>query len=202
MRGFRTFFFSILIPLLFLAFPAAAQPVTGQGGGYYPGLGLSSSQTDQITDLRVNFQEQMLPLRNDLQAGYIKLRNLYREGSKTVDTEALRNEIVQIQQELESLYLDYKEQVRSLLKDEQKEIFNRWALSGPGFGGPGWGGRGWRGGRGGGAMGLRDSPAGLGMGRGNAMGLGLGPGMGLGLGAGPASGGGRGWRCPGRWYLW
>jgi len=201
MRLFKTLSLSIIIPLLFAVVPAAAQPFAGPGGGYYSGLGLSSSQIDQISELRFSFQEQILPLRNDLQTGYIKLRNIYWQDSGSAEADAVRNEIIQVQQELESLYMEYQDQVRALLTEEQRALFDSWLLAGSGLRGPGWGGRGWRGGRfrGGGGAANTWAPA-----AGPGSGLGLGPGMGPGLGAGAGfgAGTGRGWRCPGRWGLW
>ena len=173
---------------IFASHPLSAQPGRGPGYGFSWDSNLTSDQIAGIQDLRLMFQEETLPLRTQLQASVLELRNSYLQGNNLEQMNAVRSRISQLQRELEAVYLEYQDEVKGLLTDDQRALFDRWAAAGPELGIWGGGGYGFRGGRG----------RGPGAGWAAGAGAGLGPASGTGLGWG--AGMGRGWRCPGGWF--
>jgi Spy/CpxP family protein refolding chaperone len=159
----------------------------------YYGLNLTQEQIDKIQQMRLDFQREILELRTQLQGKYLELRNLYYKGESQ---ETIDNSIAQIQKmslELEQKYSDHLNQIRGLLTNEQKAMFDRWGGLGLGLGR-------WGGGLGMGyGYGYGYGP-GFGRGFNRGWGRGFRPGWGGGWGQGPGMGMrmGMGYRCP--WF--
>ena len=201
----------ILFPVLLLALaaPSAAQVRSTWAGTYTGGLNLTEEQLDQIQELRLAFQQELIPLSSKLRIAYVELDDLEMRGAEQAAIEAKLQELDQMEAEIDELYAAHQDQIRGLLSEEQKVLFDRWGGLGLGWG-PEAGlglGLGYGGGYGRGAAGR----LGLGYGRGAAGRLGLGYGRGamgrLGLGYGRGAAGrlglgyGRGaGRAPGRGY--
>ena len=172
--------FLLIVCLLMCLQPLVAQWNAGYQDGFFPGLNLSPEQLDRVQDLRLQFQKDILPLRNELQTRFIEMRNLVYQGAGSEQVDAVRDGIYQLQEELYASFRDHRDEVKSLLTDEQKVQFDRW-------GGLGLGSGNWMGYCGGGGFGR-----GFGRGRGFAAGMGPGFGNGYGRGAGFRRGWGAG----------
>jgi Spy/CpxP family protein refolding chaperone len=159
-----------------------------------PDLGLTDEQLAKIQEIRIAFQQEILPLRMNWQKIQLSLDTLMRKDADQSQIDARIEALSEVELELEKKYLDHRAQIRELLTQEQRVIFDRFGGLGLGWGwgtNPRWGMR-------------------FGMGRsfGSSRGLGMGrgfrsawsPGMGLGFGRGLGRGMGRGYFCP--WFRW
>jgi Spy/CpxP family protein refolding chaperone len=141
---------------------------------YYDyGLNLTSEQLTRIQELRLEFQKDILSSRMQLQTHYVELRTMYMNETDQAKIEAKIDQIDKSELELEKKWMDHQAQIRNLLTDEQKVIFDRWGGLGLGWG----------------MMGGRGLGRGLGMGPG----MGWGRGWGRGFGPGWSRGWGRSW---------
>ncbi len=161
------FFFVFLTFFTFaLAVPAAAQ-VQPWPDEAYNVLDLSEEQLAIIQEHRLAFQKEILSLRTTLMTEYMELDNLYLQNEEQSNIETKIAELEQMELELDDRFDAHQQQIRGLLTDEQKVLFDR-------FGGLGMGpeyGMGY-------GMGY-----GAGPGRGYSVGYGRGYGAGYGRGA-------------------
>jgi Spy/CpxP family protein refolding chaperone len=214
----------ILFPVLLLALaaPSAAQAQRTWAGAYTGGLNLTDEQLDQIQELRLAFQQALIPLSSKLRIAYVELDDLEMRGADQNKIEAKLQELDQLEAEMDEMYLAHQDQIGGLLTDEQRVLYESWGGLGLGWGPEAGLGLGYGRGMGRGAVGR----LGLGYGRGvvGAPGLGYGRGvvgrpglgygrgvvgrpglrygrgavgtLGLGYGRGYARGMGRGYYCP------
>jgi hypothetical protein len=162
----------------------------------YPDLALTDEQLAKIQETRIAFQQEILPLRMNWQKIQLSLDTLTRKGADQSQIDAQIKALNEVEMELEKKYLDHRAQIRELLTEDQRVIFDRFGGLGLGQGW-GWGTNPRRGMRFGMGRGL--SPSwGPGMGRGFRSAWG--PGMNLGFGRGWGRGMGRGYFCP--WFRW
>jgi hypothetical protein len=159
----------------------------------YPGLNLSDEQLAKIQDLRLAFQEKIMPLRLEWEKARLNAERLLSQAADQEKIDAAWETLDGIDLKLEDAYEKHWTEVRGLLDEEQKAYFDR-------FGGLGLG-HGW--GRGvNPRLGLRP---GFGRGFGPGWGMrrgfrsGWAPGMGPGF-DGWRRGLGRGYFCP--WFRW
>jgi len=161
-----------------------------------PGLNLTDEQLVKIQEVRLAFQERIMPLRMQWQKAQLNLDSLALKGAGQKETDAAYEALDRVEVELEKAYQGHWDEVRNLLNEEQRILFDRFGGLGMGLG---WGrGLNPRWGMGPG-MGRGFGPAwGPGMGRGyrTSWGSGIGPGF----GGGRARGFGRGYFCP--WFRW
>lgn len=165
------------------------------GSWDYPGLNLTDEQLVKIQELRLNFQESLIPLRMEWEKAQLKADRLSNQGADQKQIDTALAELDRIEMNLEKAYRGHWNEVRGLLDEGQRVAFDRYGGLGLGLGwgrgaNPRWGMRlGW----------------GRGFGPGRGMGLrgyrpGWGPGMGPMYGRGWGRGLGRGYFCP--WYRW
>jgi len=170
---------------LFFAIVASGQAQFRRPGAWgYPDLGLTDEQLDQIQEFRLAFQEEILPLRMKWQKTQLGLETLMRKCAEQSQIDAQVEALNKVEMELEKKSLDHRTQIRNLLTEEQRIIFDRFGGLGMG---PGWG------------RGLNPR-WGMGPGMGSGFGPACGPGMGPGFGGGRGRGMGRGYFCP--WFRW
>ena len=190
----------VRIVWLFLGLFAAAT-VSGlaqwrrPGSWGYPGMSLTDEQLARIQEIRLAFQERLLPLRMEWEKAQLNADRLFSQGADQKQIDTALAELDKIELDLEKAYQDHWNEVRGLLDEEQRIAFDRYGGLGLGLGwgrgaNPRWGMRGgWGRGLGpGGGMGMRGYRPGWG------------PGMGFGYGRGWGRGLGRGYFCP--WYRW
>ena len=140
--------FGVLITfLLIAALPGQAQRYWRQGVRPGYGLDLSEEQLAKIQDMRLEFQQECLPLRIQLQTLYLELRRLSFDGVDQAKIDAKTEQIDGLEMEMEKMFRAHQNQIRDLLTDEQKAVFDRWGGLGLGMGpamgfGRGYG-RGW-----------------------------------------------------------
>jgi Spy/CpxP family protein refolding chaperone len=178
--------FGILIAfVLMAALPGQAQRSWRQGIRPAYGMNLTEEQLARIQDVRLEFQKTCLPLRTQLQTLYLELRSLSLEGAEQAKMDAKTEQIDKLEMEMEKMFTAHQNQIRDLLTDEQKTVFDQWGGLGLGMRGMGIG------------MGLG---MGYGRGFGRAWDRGFGQGWGRGMGRAWARGPGmgRGYWCP--WY--
>jgi hypothetical protein len=142
--------------------PAAAQGQLWQDEAYSI-LDLTEEQFAAIQEQRLAFQKEILSLQTKLQTGYMELDNLYLQNSEQDKIDAQAAELDRMELELDERFEAHQQQIRGLLTDEQKVLFDRFGGlgMGPDFG-----------------MGY-----GVGLGRGYGAGYGRGGGRGMGRGA-------------------
>jgi len=174
-----------------VALALAAVPVSGTAQWRNPGrwaapvIDLSDEQTAKIEEIRLAFQEKLLPLRTQWQKAGLRLDSLAARGAGQKDLDAAWEEMEKAEAELEKAYQAHRNEIRGLLSEDQKALFDRAGGLGLGLGWdtgmtPRWGMR-------------------MGGGRGYGVAWGAGPGWGLGFGRG-RGGMGRGYYCP--WLYW
>lgn len=158
------------------------------------GLDLTEEQLSKIQDLRLSFREQLLPLEMRWEKAALALDALTIKGAPQKEIEGASGVIEGVDREIEKAYQVHRNEVRNVLNEERKLLFDRHGGLGigPGAGGmnPRWGMRFGPGG------GFGPGP-GWGRGRGARSGWGRGPGYGYG---GRGTGPGRGYFCP--WFRW
>jgi hypothetical protein len=178
--------FGILIAFVLIsALPGQAQRYWRQGARPGIGLDLTEEQLAKIQDMRLEFQKECLPLRTKLQSLYLELRSLSFKNTEQAKLDAKSAQIDELELELEKMFTTHQTQIRDLLTDEQKALFDQWGGLGLGMAGMGFG------------MGQ-----GMGYGRGYGRGWNRGPRRDWGRGMGRAwtrgPGMGRGYWCP--WF--
>lgn len=176
-----------------LAPPAVAQ-APRSWLGYAGAIDLTDEQLDRIEKIRLAFEDVILPLEMKWRKLDLELGSLSRRG---LGLEAKLKELDALEVEMDKKWEEHRTEVRSVLTDDQKALFDRYGGLGLGLGwGPG--------------AGYGAAPRwGMGTGPARGMGYGLAPGAGRGYGAygryprfgrGWGAGMGRGYYCP--WRRW
>ena len=129
-----------LLPItLMLVASVFAQP--GRGVGLAPlswgnELNLTTEQLGQINQLRSQYRAQCIELQADLQKLQLELRGLMqaeRTNQKAID--ATLAKIANQRQTLNQVWVQHRLEVRALLTDEQRVLFDARPLgTGPGIG--------------------------------------------------------------------
>jgi len=129
-----------LLPILLMLVAAVfAQP--GRGGGlarlsWDYELNLTTEQLGQINRLRSQYQSQRIDLSADLQKQRLELRELMqaeRTNQKKIDANLA--EIAERQQAMKKLWVQHRLEVRALLTDDQRVLFDARPFgAGPGMG--------------------------------------------------------------------
>jgi len=160
------------------------------------GLDLTDDQWTKIQDIRLAFQEKIMPLRLKWQKAQVNLDSQEMKGADEKQLEAACQARDGLEIELEKAYQDHWNEIRNVLNEEQRVIFDRYGGLGMGLGwgrgmNPGWGMRPGRG---------RGFGPGFGPGMRQGYRYGWGRGTGPGFGSGWGRGLGRGYFCP--WFRW
>lgn len=118
----------LLVATLLMTTVVMAQPGRGFGKarmGWDDQLKLTSQQVEQIQKSRTAFQTKAIDLRADLQKLRLELRGQLRadKPNKTA-IDATLDKIAAQQAALEKLRVGHQLEVRALLTDEQKQIFD------------------------------------------------------------------------------
>lgn len=172
---------------------------------------LTPEQIAKIEELTLEFQKDILPMETQLQTLYMEVGPLPYRDTEQAKFNAAFEKIDALEMELEKRYMAHENQIRALLTEEQKVIFDQWGELGLGLGrmggmglGMGFGranrgyGRGYGGyGAGYGGYGRGYSNYGRGY-VGMTRGYGQGWSRGIGRGWGRGPGMGRGYWCP--WF--
>jgi len=175
---------SLFLGLIFAIAAAGEAQIRRPGAWDYSELGLTDEQLDRIQEIRLAFQEEILPLRMKWQKVQLSLDTLMAKGADQSRLDAQIETLNEVDMELEKKYLGHRTQIRNLLTEQQRVIFDR-------FGGLGLG-QGWD-------LALRPR-WGMRPGAGRGFGPAWGFGTGRGFRSGPGRGTGRGYFCP--WFRW
>jgi len=92
----------------------------------YFDLNLTSEQIGQIQKLELEFRKEVLPLETKLDARAMELRSFYAYRATGEKIEAKLEQIKKIEIELDKKYAAHNNQIRELLTEKQKEIFDRY----------------------------------------------------------------------------
>ncbi|MBN2198228.1 MAG: hypothetical protein JW747_00090 [Candidatus Aminicenantes bacterium] len=159
------------------------------GAWGYSGLNLTDEQMNKIQEARLSFQKILMPLQLEWEKAQFNADNLYAQRADQKQIDAALQKINELEMEIEKAFRAHRDQVRNLLDEKQRAVFDRYGGLGLG---PVWGDpAGW---------GMRP---GWGRGAGPAWGTefrGSSPGWGYGYGRGWGRGMGRGYYCP--WNRW
>lgn len=105
------------------------------------GLGLSDEQLAKIQEIRLGFQEKMMPLRLQWHKAHAKLDSLEMKGAGQKELDSANELLDRLERDIEKAYQDHRSEVRNLLTEEQRAIFDRFGGLGLGAGfgaGPRW----------------------------------------------------------------
>ena len=86
---------------------------------------LSAEQTAKIQKLRIDHQKTVLVLQTDLKTKRLELRQMMMEGTDQKKLEAKIDELARVGAEIQKNRLAHRNEIRSLLTDEQKKVFNQ-----------------------------------------------------------------------------
>ena len=86
---------------------------------------LSAEQTAKIQKLRIDHQKTVLALQTDLKTKRLELRQMMMEGADQKKLEAKIDELARVGAEIQKKRLAHRNDIRSLLTDEQKKVFNQ-----------------------------------------------------------------------------
>ncbi|MDR8391520.1 Spy/CpxP family protein refolding chaperone [Aliifodinibius sp. S!AR15-10] len=114
----------------------AERPHFQRGNMEYMLPDLTDEQREQIRDIRLKAQEESLDLRNQLNEKRARLRTLTTGGDE-IDTEAANQvieEVGALRTELMKQHLQTRMNIRELLTDEQKVVFDSHGAFGGNFG--------------------------------------------------------------------
>ena len=167
----KTTVLSLFLIFCITTLPGIAQRYWSVGEGYY-GLDLTDEQLNKIQDLRLEYQKEVLTISSKLRMLYMEWDTMEMKGEERTKIEALFKDLEKLELDMERMYVEHQKQIRSLLTEKQKVLFDE-------FGGLGLG------------------PA-MGMGMGFARGYRgrMAPGYGRGMAAGRGYGRGRGLVSP------
>ncbi len=123
---------SVVVALLAAASLAIAWgPGYGRGFGYTgdpasrecwyaPNFNLTAEQSGKLTGLQQQFMNETLPIRNELAAKSLELRNLMAQPSPSAATiSAKQQEIFALQQKMQEKSLPYQTNARNVLTPQQ-----------------------------------------------------------------------------------
>lgn len=89
--------------------------------------GLTEEQQEQIKNLRTDYLKDIQPLKNELKINKAKLDALLTEDNPDMnEINKLIDDNGKIQTELRKKQVSHQMEIRNLLSDEQKVIFDRW----------------------------------------------------------------------------
>jgi Spy/CpxP family protein refolding chaperone len=86
---------------------------------------LTPEQTAKIQKLRIDHQKTILALQPDLKTKRLELRQMMMEGADQKKLEAKIDELAKAGADFQKKRLAHRNEIRSLLTDEQKKIFNQ-----------------------------------------------------------------------------
>lgn len=108
------------------AFPLVAQKENPEQCGKGCGIpNLTPEQTAKIQKLKIEHQKAMLLLQTDLKTKRLDLRQLMMEGADQKKLEAKIDEIAKVSADIQKKCLVHRNDILSLLTDEQKKAMNQ-----------------------------------------------------------------------------
>ena len=111
---------------LVFAFPLLAQKADSGPGGEACGIpNLTSEQTAKIETLKIEHQKALLLLQTDVKTKRLELRQLMMEKADQKKLEAKIDELATVWAAIQKKCLIHRNEVRSLLTDEQKKALEQ-----------------------------------------------------------------------------
>ncbi len=137
----RSILITVALSLMFSTSFLSAQPMPGQRGMHHPQMmrghspdgnmmfknipNLTDEQKEQIKALRLDMMKKALPIKNSIGEKRARLRSLQTASPvnmKAVNT--LIDEIASLKAKIAKLRAEKRQQVRRLLSDEQRIVFD------------------------------------------------------------------------------
>jgi len=120
---------AVLLSLgLILAIAAAGQAQMRRPGTWSDmdfALTLTDEQLEKIQDIQLAFQEEILPLRMKWQKTQLSLDTMVAKGADESRLDAQIETLNEVDMELEKKYLGYRAQIRNVLTEKQRVMFDR-----------------------------------------------------------------------------
>ncbi|MGD9899686.1 MAG: Spy/CpxP family protein refolding chaperone [Calditrichaceae bacterium] len=129
---------ALLVGILFLAGSVQAQRPMGQkmNGKCMAAMDLTDEQQAKITDLRLQMEKEVLPLRNEMDKLRGELRlEMTAEKFNEGKVKKISGEMSTIREKMQLNRMKHQRAVRDLLTPEQQKQFDLQMLSGKGHGG-------------------------------------------------------------------
>lgn len=90
-------------------------------------LNLSPEQQEKIQKMKLEFQKEMLTMRTELKTKMLDLRALMMEKADAGKINAMIDEIAKARAEIQKKAYAHRQEVRNILNEEQKKIFDKMA---------------------------------------------------------------------------
>jgi len=112
--------------MLIAALPGQAQQYWQQEMWPNEGMNLTSEQIAKIQKLTLEFQKDILPMETQLQTLYMEVGPLPYGDTEQAKYNSAFKKIDALEMELEKKYMAHENQIRALLTEEQKALFDQW----------------------------------------------------------------------------
>ncbi|MCK4932939.1 MAG: hypothetical protein KAT01_12265, partial [Candidatus Aminicenantes bacterium] len=134
MKKSSTIFIVAVVLLMASALPSLAQARRPLGMRPAYGLNLTEEQMERIEEMRLQFEKEILPLETELQTHYSELRLMYAKNQEQAKIDGKLFQIDKMEIELERRFEAHQMNIRNLLTDEQKMLFDQEGGFGMGLG--------------------------------------------------------------------
>ena len=120
--------------MMISALPGLAQQYRQPGMTYPNNPNLTPEQIAKIEELTLEFQKDILPMETQLQTLYMELESLSYGNTGEAKFNEVNKKIDTLEMELEKRHMAHENQIRALLTEEQRVIFDQWGELGLGLG--------------------------------------------------------------------
>lgn len=130
MKNFKTLIVGALVVAVVATVPLMSQespekkPMMHQEMMCQSKLNLSPDQKEKLQKIRLDFQKEILPLKTKLQTKMLELRQLTLEKAEITKINTKIDEIAQARAEIHKKAYAHRLEVRKILTEEQKKIFD------------------------------------------------------------------------------
>ncbi|MFH2042151.1 MAG: Spy/CpxP family protein refolding chaperone [Acidobacteriota bacterium] len=118
----------ILVLIVGLAF-VSSLVIAGSIDECDPALKLTPEQKEKMQKVCLDFQKEILPFQSDLKAKSLDMKTLLQENADLSKINAKIDELAKIKAEIMKKKMAHSNQIKGLLTEEQKALFNKGGCS-------------------------------------------------------------------------